>query len=378
MIPKKDAGKMFDTWVQKFADEAPDIWRPKDIADMKANYLKKTNRLYNDAKNNVLPNEDLFYVFREMVATNPKMKTVLHDVYKNSELRKNLSKGIEESIGSASGFGALTGVFTGDPTMALGFGAARAMKGPLKDMAMRAVDPVVNPFKRYDVASTALRHIDDVTTAFANYKLTERPVSSAIRAATGRNTFTPDDYTQMVDALNELTPEQITQVFADFPVDPDTKERAVDRMAKIVEYARANIPEISPPDPFSKAPRVPSDQQLYKFGRTMRLMMDPAEFKRRLETNTLTAQDINDMRVMYPDLLRQFQLMMMNEYMNTPVKLPYSVRMKLNMVMGNAPTMQNIQQYQQQFAPKEEGTGSNVNIDPSRMAPPTDTLQQRR
>lgn len=304
----------------------------------------------------------------------PEFQTQIANAVANSKTRKELFNKLAKEVGQMGRLGSFAGVLNASPeTVALSVAAALG-----KNTIARVGERITNPLTQLQFGTAVLNRIAKTQQSLSGVPLITKP-SKAARALEATNRpFTPDEYDVMVTKLNELTPEQITQVFVDFPVDDDTKERAVERMTKIVEYARANIPEVPPPDPFSKVPRVPSDQQLYKFGRTMQLMMDPAEFKRRLEANTLTAQDINDMRVMYPELLRQFQMMMWNEYSNTPVKLPYSVRMKLNMVMGNAPKQQNIQQYQQMFAPKEEGTGSNVNIDPSRMAPPTDTLQQRR
>lgn len=332
------------------------------------------NDMLTAANNPKNVNAELVNRISGFINDSPEFQTQIANAVANSKTRKELFNKLANEVGQMGRLGSFVGVLNASPeTVALSVAAALA-----KNTIARVGERITNPLTQLQFGTSVLNRIAKTQQALSVVPLMTTPSKTARALESTNRPFTPTEYDEMVTKLNELTPEQITQVFADFPVDPDTKERAVDRMAKIVEYARANIPEISPPDPFSKAPRVPSDQQLYKFGRTMRLMMDPAEFKRRLETNTLTAQDINDMRVMYPELLRQFQLMMMNEYMNTPVKLPYSVRMKLNMVMGNSPTMQNIQQYQQQFAPKEEGTGSNVNIDPSRMAPPTDTLQQRR
>jgi hypothetical protein len=313
-----------------------------------------------------------FGVFKDFYKANPAFKKAVDDMANVNSDKLNSIESVVKNVTKKGGLGgALYALGSGDPLLASFALVGSELAPSIGNMARR----VANPISRMEYATKTLPYI-----AKTQQKLSS-PVLPFLGARSGvgiTETPTPEEYDAMVTKLNELTPEQIINVFADFPVDADSKEQAVNRMTKIVEYARANIPEIPPPDPFSKAPRVPSDQQLYKFGRTMQLMIDPGEFKRRLENNTLTAQDINDMRVMYPDLLRQFQLMMLNEYSQTPVKLPYSIRMKLNMVLGNTPTQQNIQQYQNQFAPKEEGQGSNVNVRPDSIAPMTDTIQMRR
>lgn len=328
-------------------------------------------KLLDAADNPKLIDADLVRDVSDLVQSSPTMRAAITDIIKNNKGAQDLTKKLTSMIGQGSNYGSFAGVLNMNPKIL----AASVVAGVLKQPIANTVSKAFNPLNQLQFGTNVLAKIAQTQEVLGKVPL---------QAATGRavaSTFTPmspDEYEQTVHGLNALTPEQVTDVFKDFPIDDDTKERATARLGAILKYGRENIPIVPPPAAFTKGTRLPSPQQLYKFGRTMQLMNDPAEFKRRVEANTLTAGDVTDMESMYPELLNQFRQMMMNEYAKTPVNVPYSVRMKLNLLMGNRVKQQDVKPYQDLYQSADPKPKSNVNISPDSLATPTDQMLSRK
>lgn len=131
------------------------------------------------------------------------------------------------------------------------------------------------------------------------------------------------------------------------------------KMAKAMQYLDSQLPRpLSPPNPFFKEEFKPSDAQISAFERKLNTVLDPFSVIDDLKSGSLTSDQVQTLKVVYPKIYEQIQKRIINYVAEKPKNVPYQARLKLSLLMG-APfdaslSPQSIQAYQGTYAVEEQ------------------------
>jgi hypothetical protein len=106
------------------------------------------------------------------------------------------------------------------------------------------------------------------------------------------------------------------------------------KMTQALQYLHVNLPKpLSPPNPFNPTPFKPSDQQLAQFERKLGVVQDPFSVISDLKKGTLTQDQMDALKAVYPKVYDQIRTRIMQTVMDDPKAVSYSARVKLSMLM---------------------------------------------
>jgi len=175
-------------------------------------------------------------------------------------------------------------------------------------------------------------------------------------------TMAPDGSYQMRPEARSRMGQQFTAIAAMAPLLADRMESAA---AARIEFLASKMPRR--PDmvgmQFGPDRWQPSDMQMREWGRYVAAVEDPAGVVERLAAGTITPEDGEAMKAVYPEMFAQIQTEIVSQLPTLRKQLPYSRRISLSIFSGVAvdPAMDpNVLAVLQSTYAGEGGTGGGV------------------
>lgn len=138
----------------------------------------------------------------------------------------------------------------------------------------------------------------------------------------------------------------------------------------IAQYLGSHIPKPRAiPNPFNQNKWKPSDSEISRFERRVQAVENPLSIVDQLETGTLSKETVETVQTLYPKLYEMVQQKVVESMQNHKGPIPYSVRMRLSLLMGetfdNSLKPENIRMMQQRFQQnpvQPQKTSGNINL----------------
>jgi len=138
---------------------------------------------------------------------------------------------------------------------------------------------------------------------------------------------------------------------------PQIAEAFARKNALMAQYFGAQVPKSTRPDtPYYKTKHVPSDTELSRFERKLRVIQNPFTVVQDLEQGSLTSEAVDTLKNVYPALFRRIQGKVIDSLMEEKENVPYETRLQLALILEEPtdPSLENIGMYQQTFAQEEQ------------------------
>jgi hypothetical protein len=171
-------------------------------------------------------------------------------------------------------------------------------------------------------------------------------------------------------------------------VSPQLADRIETLLARRVSYLASKLPKRPDVAAMSVGPDRwrPSDAQMRQFARTVQAVEDPASVAERITSGTITRADIEALREVYPEQLRDLQRQIAEQLPTLRHSLPYETRLALSIVTGvpvvpaTAPRILAVLQAQYATEPGTDGGAHAPRAQPQfgSVKKPTETAAQAR
>lgn len=116
--------------------------------------------------------------------------------------------------------------------------------------------------------------------------------------------------------------------------DPIAADQIESNKARAIEYLaemQPRMPDLPGMDPDRWQP---SDMEMRKYARQVAVVEDPAGVVERLANGSITPEDAETMKAVYPEMYRDIQLQIMSQMGERSAKLPYQRRLALSIFSG--------------------------------------------
>lgn len=135
----------------------------------------------------------------------------------------------------------------------------------------------------------------------------------------------------------EKNPEQLFNIANELShYTPEHSSAIGETTGRVVQYLQTLKPNTAPLGPLNK-PRVPSKTEEANYNRALEIAEQPTIVLNKIKDGTLTMDDINHLRNMYPSLYSNFQNKLNSELLNSVHNgtiLPYKTKLALSMFNG--------------------------------------------
>lgn len=166
---------------------------------------------------------------------------------------------------------------------------------------------------------------------------------------------------------------QFTDAFADTGA-PVVSETATNKTVQALQYINSIMPKNpNNENPLFKRPDwQPSDFDLGKFEKSLRVIMDPMTIIKDLKAGSLTQAQVEALDAVYPRLSQEIKLRVLNTIADKKENIPFNDRMKASLLLGiDGDINLNqvfIQEYQKTFSDEQKQKNltprkSQINID---------------
>jgi hypothetical protein len=108
------------------------------------------------------------------------------------------------------------------------------------------------------------------------------------------------------------------------------------KSAEAVSYLLSVMPKpLTPNNPLVKSKGYkPSDMEMAKFSRQVKVALDPLSVVQDLNDNTLTSDQVEVLANVYPQLLEEIRYRVTDAVAENPTEVPYNKRIKLSLLLG--------------------------------------------
>ncbi len=138
----------------------------------------------------------------------------------------------------------------------------------------------------------------------------------------------------MVDAY-QADPSRMLSVGDNNPV-PQYAQAFATTAARAVQYLSTLKPNTTPANPLDAKPR-PSSTQTAAYNRALDIAQQPLTILSRMKQGTLTPQDVQTLKAIYPAVYQNLSQKLMGQVMDSVNKgksIPYSTRLQMSLFLG--------------------------------------------
>lgn len=344
---------------------------------------------YLEASKNLLSEVDDISVHTPDVATLIKNNPILsRGNAPNEEFTKHIQKLVDQATKKANLRSLKAAEKTGlGPADVLYGAVSYAVGGPLGIAGLYALKLLNNPAQLVEGLSTLERMASGVNGQInrainglihgtekaskefkSQLKGLPTPLSIAIFNKVSFGDKKPDEqdsraagFQKRLDELSELAsnPALLSErlaknLFNVGTVAPQVTEAMTEQAIRGVQYLYAQAPKNPSVGMMGKKPWTPSDFQLAKFERTVTAATYPLSILTSLQNGSLTTEEVNAVKFIYPKLYSQIQMGVMEETARLNEELPYQKRIQLSILfqvpLDNAMKPEFIQMLQTNLA----------------------------
>jgi len=117
---------------------------------------------------------------------------------------------------------------------------------------------------------------------------------------------------------------------------PEISNNLQVKSVEAAHYLLSKIPKpLTPNNPLVKGKTYkPSDMEMAKFKRQLKTVIDPFSVIEDLNNNDLTSDQVQVLSDLYPNVLNQIRIKVMDSVEKNPSAIPYNKRLKLSLLLG--------------------------------------------